>query len=147
MEVLLKEAVVKLGKRGDIVKVAPGYARNFLFPKGFATPVTEGNKRQLAVEKRNYERRQLQVKETCEEVKQKLESMTIEVTKNAADNGQLFGSVTSHEVAKILEDDGIEVERRKLEIPPIKELGEYTAKVRLHVEVSAELKIKVVAQD
>jgi large subunit ribosomal protein L9 len=144
MQVLLKEAVVKLGNRGEIVKVADGYARNFLFPKKLALPVTEGNKRQLEIERRNYERKLLESKMVAEEAKAKLEELEVEVSKRASDNGQLFGSVTAHEVAKILLDKGFEVERRRLEIPPIKELGEFTATVRLHPEVSAEFKINVV---
>lgn len=144
MQVLLKEAVVKLGNRGEIVKVADGYARNFLFPKKLALPVTEGNKRQLEIERRNYERKLLESKMVAEEAKAKLEELDVEVPKRASDNGQLFGSVTAHEVAKILLDKGFEIERRRLEIPPIKELGEFTATVRLHPEVSAEFKINVV---
>lgn len=144
MQVLLKEAVVKLGNRGEIVKVADGYARNFLFPKKLALPVTEGNKRQLEIERRNYERKLLESKMVAEEAKAKLEELEIEVPKRASDNGQLFGSVTAHEVAKILLEKGFEVERRRLEIPPIKELGEFTATVRLHPKVSAEFKITVV---
>lgn len=144
MQVLLKEAVVKLGNRGEIVKVANGYARNFLFPKKLALPVTEGNKRQLEVERRNYERKLLESKMVAEEAKAKLEELEVEVSKRASDNGQLFGSVTAHEVAKILHDKGFDVERRRLEIPPIKELGEFTATVRLHPEVTAEFKINVV---
>lgn len=144
MQVLLKEAVVKLGNRGEIVKVADGYARNFLFPKKLALPVTDGNKRQLEIERRNYERKLLESKMVAEEAKAKLEELEVEVSKRASDNGQLFGSVTAHEVAKILHDKGFEVERRRLELPPMKELGEFTATVRLHPEVSAEFKVNVV---
>ena len=147
MEVLLREAVVKLGNRGDIVKVAPGYARNFLFPKKFAVPVTEGNKRQLEVEKRNYEKKLLETKAVAEEAKAKLDELVLEVTKRASDNGQLFGSVTGMDVAKMLEEKGFEIERRKLEMDHIKELGEYTVKVRLHPEVHAEFKVTVTRVD
>ncbi len=143
MEVLLREAVFKLGNRGDVVKVAPGYARNFLFPKHIAMPVSEGNKKQLEIEKRNYENKQLETKSVAEEAKGRLEELELEITKRASDNGQLFGSVTSIEIAKMLKDKGYEVDRRKLEVEHIKELGDYTARVRLHHEVSAEFKIKV----
>lgn len=146
MEVLLKEAVVKLGKRGDIVKVASGYARNYLFPKKLALPVTDGNKKQLEIEKRNYEKKLLETKLVAEEAKAKIEELTLEIPKRAADNGQLFGSVTAHEVARLLEEKGFEVERRRLELPMVKELGDYTAKVRLHPEVTAEFALKVVSQ-
>lgn len=146
MEVLLKEAVVKLGMRGQIVKVAPGYARNYLFPKRMAVPVTEGNKRQLEIERRNYDKKQGETKSIAEDVKAKLEEIVLDIPKRAADNGHLFGSVTAHEVAKLVSEQGIEIERRRLELPTIKELGEYTATVRLHPEVSAQFKINVIPQ-
>ena len=144
MEVLLREAVVKLGNRGDVVKVAPGYARNFLLPKKLAVAVSEGNKKQLEIEKRNYEKRLLETKSVAEEAKAKLDEVELQVEKRASENDQLFGSVTVHEVARMLNDKGFEVERRDIELPHIKELGEYTAKVRLHSEVTAEIKITVV---
>ncbi len=143
MEVLLREAVIKLGNRGDVVKVAPGYARNYLFPKKFAVPVTEGNKRQLAVEKRNYEKRQLEAKSVAEEAKGKLDELELVIPKRASDNGQLFGSVTGMDIAKLLNDEGFEIERRKLEMNHIKELGDFSASIRLHPEVTADIKIKV----
>lgn len=147
MEVLLKEAVVKLGRRGEIVKVAAGYARNYLFPKGLAVNVTEGNKKQLEVERRNYEKRLLESKLVAEEAKEKLEQVELDVPKRAGDSGQLFGSVTAHEVAKLLLDQGFEIERRRLELPTIKEIGEYTARLRLHPEVSAEFKVNVTREE
>jgi len=143
MEVLLRESVIKLGNRGDIVKVAPGYARNYLLPKRIAVNVTPGNKKQLEIEHRNYERKVLESKSVAEEAKAKLEELELIIPKRAADNGQLYGSVTRMEIAAILNDKGFEVDRRKLEMDHIKELGEYTAKIRLQLEVSAELHIKV----
>ena len=146
MEVLLKEAVVKLGRRGDIVRVAAGYARNYLFPKGLAVTVTEGNKKQLEVERRNYEKRLLESKLVAEEAKAKIDELMLEVPKRAGDSGQLFGSVTAHEVARLLLDQGYEIERRRLELPTIKDVGEYDARLRLHPEVTAEFKINVVRE-
>ena len=143
MEVLLRESVPKLGNRGDIVKVARGYARNYLLPKKIALTVTPGNKKRLEVEKRNYEKKLLETKSVAEEAKEKLDALNLEITKRAADNGQLFGSVTRQEVASILNEKGFEIERRKLEMDHIKELGEYTAKLRLHPEVVSEFKITV----
>ncbi len=147
MEVLLRESVIKLGNRGEVVKVAPGYARNYLFPKKIAVPVTPGNKKQLETEKRNYEKRLLQSKMVAEEAKGKIDELTVDVHKRASDNGQLFGSVTAHEVAKLLHEKGFEVERRKMELPMIREVGEYEAKVRLHPEVTAVFKINVTRFD
>jgi len=144
MEVLLREAVDKLGNRGDVVRVKPGYARNFLLPKKIAVPVTPGNMKQLELEKRNYEKKLLETKSVAEEAKAKLEEMTIEVSKRAADNGQLFGSVTRAEIAEILNGQGFDIERRKIEMEHLKELGEYTASVRLHPEVSASFQVLVI---
>ena len=127
MEVLLRESVPKLGNRGDIVKVARGYARNYLLPKKIALTVTPGNKKRLEVEKRNYEKTLLETKSVAEEAKEKLDALNLEIAKRAADNGQLFGSVTRQEVATILNEKGFEIERRKLEMDHIKELGEYTS--------------------
>lgn len=146
MQVLLREAVVKLGKRGDVVRVADGYARNYLLPKGFAVNVTVGNKKQLEVERRNYEKRQLESKLVAEEAKGKLEQVELEIPKRAGDSGLLFGSVTAHEVARLLKKQGFEIERRRLELPTIKEVGEYHAKLRLHPEVTAKFKVTVVKE-
>ena len=147
MEVLLREAVIKLGNRGEVVRVAPGYARNYLFPKRLAVPVTEGNRRQLEIEKRNYDRKMLEAKSVAEEAKAKIEALELEVGKRASDNGQLFGSVTGMDVTRLLNENGIEVDRRKLEMNHLKELGDFTATVHLHPEVSAELKITVTRVD
>lgn len=146
MEVLLRDAVHKLGNRGEVVKVAPGYARNFLFPKKLAVPVSDGNVRQLAMEKRNYEKRVLAGKTVAEEAKAALEELTLTAFKRAGETNQLFGSVTTAEVATMLKDKGFEVERRKIEMPHIKELGVYPVEVRLHPEVKAEFHLEVKPQ-
>ena len=143
MEILLREAVEKLGNRGDVVKVKAGYARNYLLPKNIAVAVTPGNMKQLEVEKRNYERKLLESKNVAEEAKAKLEQEAIIVPKRAADNGQLFGSVTRAEVAEVLGTKGFDIERRKIVMDHLKELGEYEASVRLHPEVTATFKISV----
>ena len=143
MEILLREAVIKLGNRGDIVKVAPGYARNYLLPKKLAVHVTEGNKRQLEVEKRNYERKLLETRSVAEEAKARLDELEIAISKRASDNGQLFGSVTTVDIAKVLQEKGFDIERRKIDMDHIKDLGDFTAKIRLHPEVSTEFKITV----
>lgn len=143
MEVLLRESVRNLGGRGDVVKVKPGFARNYLLPKRIAVTVTPGNIKQLEVEKRNYEKKLLESKSVAEEAKTGIEALEIVIPKRAADNGQLFGSVTRQEIANLLNDKGFEVERRKLEAPHIKELGEYEIKARLHTEVVAEFKVTI----
>jgi len=143
MEVLLRETVDKLGVRGNVVKVSVGYARNFLFPKQLAVRLTEGNIRQLEIEKRNYEKRILSEKSGAEEAKGKLEEITFTVNKRAGESNQLFGSVTSQEIAEMLNEKGFEIDRRKLQLPVIKEIGEYEVSVKLHHEVDATFKLVV----
>lgn len=147
MEVLLRESVMHLGKRGDVVKVAPGYARNFLFPKGLALSVTDGNKKQLELEKRNYERKLLALKDTAEEAKASLEALEAKIYKRAGDTNHLFGSVTHQDIADVLKEKGFDIDRRKIETPTIRELGEYTISVRLHPEVVAEFKLEVLRRE
>lgn len=147
MEVLLRESVVKLGKRGDVVKVAHGYARNYLLPKRMAVAVTAGNKKQLEGEKRNYERKLMQAQDVAEEAKNKLDQLVLEIPKRASDNGHLFGSVTRAEISGLLQEKGFDVDRRKMEAEHIKELGEYPIKVRLHHEVYAEFKVVITQVD
>jgi len=143
MEVLLRESVPKLGNRGEVVRVKPGFARNYLLPKRIAVTVTPGNIKQLEVEKRNYEKKLLETKSVAMEAKAGIEALELTIPKRAADNGQLFGSVTRQEIAGFLNDKGFEVERRKLEAPHIKELGEYEIKARLHTEVVAVFKVTI----
>jgi len=143
MEVLLRETVPSLGNRGQIVRVTDGYARNYLLPKKIALKATPGNKKLLEVERRTYEKKLLETKTVAEEAKARLEALSLEIPKRAADNNQLFGSVTRQEVAKLLNEKGYEVERRKIEMEHIREIGEYTAKLRLHPQVVAEIKISV----
>jgi len=143
MEVLLRETVEKLGPRGSVVKVKEGYARNYLFPQRLAVRPTEGNVRQLEIEKRNYEKRVLAERSGAEEAKAKLEEMTLTVDKRAGESHQLFGSVTAQELAEMLKEKGFEIDRRKIQIPAIKELGEYPITVKLHHEVDATFTLNV----
>ena len=110
-------------------------------------PVTEGNRKQLEFEKRNYERKLLSLKTVAEEAQEAMEKLTLVFHKRAGETDQLFGSVTAQEVADQLNEKGFEIDRRKLELPHIKELGEYSVQVRLHPEVVAEIKIDVQAQE
>lgn len=144
MEVLLREPVVKLGKRGDVVRVASGYARNFLFPKRLAVPVSDGNKKQLEVERRNYERRAMAETAVAEEAKEKLAELSLTIEKRSGESGILFGSVTTQEIAALLAENGFDIDRRKISVPHIKELGEHDVQIRLHTDVSAEIKLNVV---
>jgi large subunit ribosomal protein L9 len=145
MEVLLRESVVNLGARGNVVRVKPGYARNFLFPKGMAVYVTDGNKKQLEIEKRNFDKKLLEQKSSAEEARTKLEAMSLTISKKAGESNQLFGSVTSAEISALLQEKGFEVDRRRITLPHIKELGEFEASIKLHSDVNAILRLNIVS--
>jgi large subunit ribosomal protein L9 len=144
MKVILKENVEHLGHIGDVVKVAPGYARNFLLPKGFAVEATEKNAKALEHMKKHLEYKKNKVLEAARQLAAKIESLTISLAHNAGADDKLFGSVTNMELAEQLKVQGVEVDRKKIALAePIKQLGDFTAVVKLHPEVSATLKISV----
>lgn len=145
MKVILKENVEHLGQIGDVVKVAPGYARNYLLPHGFAMVATEGNKKALEHAKRQLEYKKNKVLEVARGLAAKIEALTLAVTHQAGEEGKLFGSVTNMEVAELLKAQGVEIDRKKIDMDPIKQVGEHTAKVKIHPEVVASLKVNVVA--
>ncbi len=143
-KVILKENIETLGHIGDIVKVAPGYARNYLIPKGFAIEATTRNAKALEHAKRQMEYKKNKVKEQATNLASKLEALTIVLTHQAGEGDKLFGSVTNMEVGEYLKNQGFEIDRKKIVLAePIKHLGEYTAAVKVHPEVSATLKIVV----
>ena len=145
MQVILKENVEHLGQIGDIVKVAPGYARNYLLPRGFAMLATEGNQKALAHAKRQMEYKKNKVLEGARAIAAKIEALTLSVTHQAGEEGKLFGSVTNMEVAELLKAQGVEIDRKKIDMDAIKQVGEHTVKVKIHPEVAAALKVNVVA--
>lgn len=146
MKVILKENLDNLGHIGDIVKVAPGYARNYLVPKGLAIEATEKNAKALDHAKRQLEYKKNKVKEQATALAARIGGLTLTISHQAGEEGKLFGSVTNMELAEHLKAQGVEVDRKKIVLAdPIKHLGEFTATVKLHPEVSAELKV-VVAQ-
>jgi len=145
MKVILKENVEHLGQIGDVVKVAPGYARNFLLPRGFAMAATEGNKKALEHAKRQLEYKKNKVLELARTLAAKIESLVITTAHKAGEEGKLFGSVTNMEVAELLKAQGVEIDRKKIEMDAIKQVGEHTATVKIHPEVVATLKVNVVA--
>ena len=145
MKVILRENVEHLGQIGDVVKVAPGYARNFLLPRGFAMVATEGNKKALEHAKRQLEYKKNKVLEGARALAAKIESLVITTTHQAGEEGKLFGSVTNMEVAELLKAQGVEIDRKKIEMEAIKQVGEHTAKIKIHPEVAASLKVTVVA--
>lgn len=144
MKVILKENLENLGQIGDIVKVAPGYARNYLLPRGFATEATEKNAKALEHAKRQLEYKKNKVKEQAKGVAAKIEAAVLSIAHQAGEEGKLFGSVTNMELAELLKAQGVEVDRKIIVLAePIKHLGEFTASVKLHPEVSATLKVVV----
>ena len=145
MEVILKEDVANLGHRGDVVKVADGYGRNFLLPRKLALQATLANKAVIEQMKASAARRSATEKAQAEELVAKLAPVVLSFTRKSGENGQLFGSVTSADIAGGLETKGFEVDRRKIQLSdPLKRLGEYTVAVKLHREVTAHIKVQVV---
>jgi large subunit ribosomal protein L9 len=146
MEVILREHVEHLGARGDVVKVTPGYARNYLLPRKLALAVTENNKRQIEREKKLAEARDMEEKSAAEAVAARIGALEIEISRRVGENDALYGSVTSADVAQALKDKGFEVDKRKIQMAePLKALGESTIPVKIHREVVAQVKVKVVA--
>jgi large subunit ribosomal protein L9 len=144
MKVILQENVEHLGNIGDIVKVAPGYARNFLLPKGFAIEATEKNAKALAHAKKHLEYKKNRVLEAAKQLGAKIESLNLVLAHNSGADDKLFGAVTNMELAEVLKAQGVEIDRKKIVLAePIKHLGEFTAAVKLHPEVTATLKISV----
>ncbi|QWV94916.1 50S ribosomal protein L9 [Geomonas oryzisoli] len=144
MKVILKENVDNLGHIGDIVKVAPGYARNYLLPKGFAIEATEKNAKALEHAKRHLEYKKNKVLEAAKLIAAKIEGITLSIAHQAGADDKLFGAVTNMELAEQLKAAGVEVDRKRIVLDePIKHLGEFTAAVKLHPEVAATLKVVV----
>jgi large subunit ribosomal protein L9 len=147
MEVILREHVDNLGRRGEIVKVADGYARNYLLPRKLALPATEGNRRHVERERKIMETREAEEKSSAEAIASRLGLIDIAIARRVGDTDQLYGSVTSADIADFLKAKGFEIDRRKLILAePIKTLGEYDVPLKLHREVTVPLKVKVVKE-
>jgi len=146
MKLILKENIEQLGQIGDIVKVAPGYARNYLLPKGFAIEATDRNAKALEHAKRQLAYKKNKNLEAAKNLIAKLEALTIQLSHQAGEEGKLFGSVTNMEIAAFLKNNGFEIDRKKIVLAePIKQLGEYNVPVKIHPEIAATLKVTVVA--
>jgi large subunit ribosomal protein L9 len=147
MEVILKEDVANLGHRGDVVKVADGYGRNFLLPRKLALQATLANKAVIEQMKAAAARRSAVEKAQAEEQVGKIEAIALSFTRKSGENGHLFGSVTSADVAGALESKGFSIDRRKIQLSePLKSVGDYTVAVKLHREVTAHIKVQVAAE-
>ena len=147
MEIILREHVENLGKRGEIVKVADGYARNYLLPRKLALPVTEGNKRHVERERKIMETREAEERGQAEAIASRLSSVDIAIARRVGDTEQLYGSVTASDIADFLKGKGFEIDRRKLILPePIKTIGDHDVPLKLHREVTVPLKVRVVRE-
>jgi large subunit ribosomal protein L9 len=147
MEVILREHVDHLGKRGEIVKVADGYARNYLLPRKLALVATDGNKKQIEREREKFDAREAEEKKIAEALAARMGNLEIEIARRVGENDVLFGSVTTADIAEALQARGSEVDRRKLQlVEPIKKLGEYDVPLRLSRDVVAHIKVRVVAE-
>lgn len=147
MDVILREDIDKLGSRGEVVKVAPGYARNFLLPKRLAVAATDSNRKIVEQERQAHLRKEAKQKGEAEDLSKLLNGVTVTITAKSGENDQLFGSVTSKDVADALAAKNFTIERRRIQLEDaIKTLGEFKVPVRLHRDVIAEITV-IVAKD
>ena len=145
IEVILKEHVEHLGRRGEVVKVANGYARNFLFPRKLALAVTAENKRQIERERAKAEAREAEDVQIAQALATRLEAIEIAIARRVGEHDTLYGSVTSADIAEALAARELGVDRRKIQLAePLKTLGDHVVPVRLHRDVTADVKVKVV---
>jgi large subunit ribosomal protein L9 len=148
MEVILREDIERLGNRGQVVKVANGYARNFLLPKRLAVADTDANRKIVEQERQSHLRREAKQKGEAEDLSKLLTGVTVTIAQKAGENDQLFGSVTSKDVADALAQKNFTIDRRKVLMDePIKQLGEFKVPVRLHRDVTAEVTVQVVKEE
>jgi len=148
MDVILREDIEKLGTRGEIVKVAPGFARNFLLPKRLAVAATDANRKIVEQERQAHLRKEAKVKGEAEDLSKMLTGVTVTIAQKAGEQDQLFGSVTSKDVADALAAQNYTIDRRKIQLDePIKQLGEFKVPVRLHRDVTADVTVKVVREE
>ena len=147
MEVILREHVDNVGRRGEVVKVADGFARNYLLPRKLALLATEGNKKQIERERAKFEVREAEERKVAEAIRDRIANVEITITRKVGETEALYGSVTSADIAAALAAKGFEVDRRKVQLgDPIKKLGDFEIPIRLEREVVATVKLKVSAE-
>lgn len=147
MEVILRQAVEKLGHPGDIVKVSPGFARNYLLPRGIAYEATPGNRKRIAQEKSRLEAAESTRRNAAQELAAKLEEVSLTFSARVGEENKLFGSVTGADIAQQLEAQGFHIEKRQIELhDPIRALGVYRVPIKLHADVKPEIKVWVIKQ-
>lgn len=148
MEVILREDIEKLGSRGEVVKVASGYARNFLLPKRLAVAATDANKKIVEQERQSHIRKEAKQQGEAEDLAKLLNGVTVTISQKAGENDQLFGSVTAKDIAEALEARNFTIDRRKIQLDePIKQLGEFDVPIRLHRAVTATVKVVVAKEE
>lgn len=147
MEVILKETIEKLGTQGEVVKVADGYARNFLLPKNLAVPATPNNLKMIEHIRLAALKKEATEKKQAEELATFIEKLSVTVARKVGENDVLYGSVTAMDIADDLKRQGYEIDKRKIHLEePLKTLGEYSVPIKLHREVTATIKVNVVAE-
>jgi large subunit ribosomal protein L9 len=147
MEIILRTWVEHLGERGDIVKVADGYARNYLLPRKLALPATAGNRKHVERERQQMESREAEEKAQAEAIAARLATVDLEFTRRVGDTEQLYGSVTASDIAEALAEKGFDIDRRKLVLPdPLKALGDHPVPLKVHRAVTVTLTVKVLRQ-
>lgn len=147
MEVILRQAIENLGKPGDVVKVKPGYARNFLLPRGLAYEATAGNLKRIQQERDRLEAAENERRSGAQSIADKLEQVSLTFSARVGEEGKLFGSVTAADIAQQLEAQGFSIEKRQIDLhEPIKALGVYKVPVRLHADVKPEIRVWVIKQ-
>ena len=147
MEIILREHVENVGRRGEIVKVADGYARNYLLPRKLALPVTEGNRKQVERERAKFEAKENEERKIAEAMVARLANVEVVIARKVGETEALYGSVTTADIADALAAKGFEIDRRKLQLADaIKRVGEVDVPVKLHRDVTTTVKVKVVAE-
>ena len=147
MEIILRQAVENLGKPGDVVKVKPGYARNYLLPRGLAYEATPGNLKRIQQERDRLEAAENTRRDTAQALAEQLEQVSLTFSARVGEEGKLFGSVTTADIAQQLEAQGFHVEKRQIDLhEPIKALGVYRIPIRLHADVKPEIRVWVIKQ-
>jgi large subunit ribosomal protein L9 len=146
MEIILRETIDNLGRAGQVVKVADGYARNYLLPRKLAYPVTPGNLKIIEFERNALLKKEAKQKEDSEKLKELLDKVEVTTRRRVGEQNALYGSVTNSDVAELLEARGFQIEKRKIQMEHIKELGEFPIAIRLFKDVTATVKLKVEAE-
>jgi large subunit ribosomal protein L9 len=148
MEIILREDIDKLGQRGQVVRVAAGYARNFLLPRKLAVAANESNKKIVEQERQAHLRREAKQLSEAQDLGKMMAAVSVTIRQKAGENEQLFGSVTAHDVAVALEKLGYTIDRKKVQLEePIKMLGDFQVSVRLHKDVSIDIPVHVVKDE